>query len=156
MKLVFILLACLVDLSASAQFSFEDFKNLDRINVGHGWEMKTKKGSLIEKWSKVNDSLYSSISYRITGKDTAIQETIKLKYQNGSITYTPNVPDQNEGKPVVFTLKKIDGLQYSFENREHDFPQKIVYKLGGKTLDVVICGNTTQGYKEVKFDFVMR
>jgi hypothetical protein len=120
--------------------------------------MKTKNGVLIEKWTKVNDSLLTSISYRIKGNDTTIQETVELKYLKGSIIYSPTVPDQNDGKSVTFSLIKIDsgGLHYHFENKQHDFPQKIVYMLGSKSLRVVISGQTDKGFKEIPFDFVMQ
>jgi len=131
---------------------------MDRLCTMHGWEMKMKNGVLLEQWTKVNDSLLTSTSYRIRGRDTVIQEKVELKYAYGSITYSPTLIDQNEGQAVTFTLIKIEnsGRTYTFENKQHDFPQQIVYMLGDKTLRVVIKGQSNGQNKEIPFDFVMR
>jgi len=153
MNKIFCLLFLLFSINSSAQFKFEDFKNLHSL-AGMGWQMEMKKGSLIEKWGKVNDSLLISKSYRINGADTTTLETVELKYSNGVITYAPTVPDQNEGKPVTFTLISIQNwLNYTFENKQHDYPQQIIYQLGGKSLKVTIRALNDPPEKERHFNF---
>jgi hypothetical protein len=135
-----------------AQYQQEDFKKLH--DLQGGWVMKTKKGLLVEQWTIVNDSLLTSRSYIINGKDSTALETVQLSYSNGSINYTPSVPNQNGGLPVNFRLVSIEnGSEFGFENKEHDFPQRIIYRLGKKTLNASISGETSSGFKEQQFNF---
>jgi hypothetical protein len=90
----------------------------------------------------------------INGKDSTALETVELRYFNGRIFYTPRVPNQNDGLPVSFRLVSIEnGTGFSFENKEHDFPQRIVYRLGEKTLNASISGQTSSGFREQQFNF---
>lgn len=91
------------------------------------WGNTSKEGVLTETWTKENDSTFLGKTYFITGKDTAFTESIQLMQQNDQLLYIPTVSDQNEGKPVSFTLTTSSENQLVFENKEHDFPQKITY-----------------------------
>ena len=51
------------------------------------------------------------------------------------------VPNQNAGKAIDFVLNQIDENTYSFENPNHDFPKKIIYKkVSDSELFVVVQG----------------
>lgn len=136
---------------AHAQFKLENFKPL--YSLEQTWQMKNRKGYLIEQWTKVNDSLLTSKSYQVADKDTAIIETVQLKFSKGTITYTPTVPNQNAGKPVTFTLVNIREGQYRFENKAHDYPQQIIYQPGEKTLHVITRALNDPPEKERHFNF---
>lgn len=92
-----------------------------------GWENNSPEGRAIETWEKKNDSTYAGKSYFIMGKDTVSAETIVLEQHGKQVFYIPTVKDQNEGKPVTFTLTYSTAKQLVFENPNHDFPQKIAY-----------------------------
>ena len=92
----------------------------------------------------------------VNGKDTIPEETVELKLANGKITFSPTVRNQNGGQPVVFTLVSIEGTKFTFENKQHDFPQRIIYDIHEKTLSVTISGNTKNGFREIPFDFVAK
>ncbi|HEY0356451.1 MAG TPA: hypothetical protein VGC29_09615, partial [Flavisolibacter sp.] len=87
--------------------------------------------------------------FRIVEQDTLPLETVILKFVNGTISYNPTVPDQNEGKEVSFILNEIKEGQYIFQNPEHDFPKKIQYEPGSEILKVTISGNQN----EIHFNF---
>ncbi|HLF50912.1 DUF6265 family protein [Flavobacterium sp.] len=91
------------------------------------WGNTSKEGVLTETWMKENDSTFHGKTYFITGKDTAFTESIQLMQKNGQLLYIPTVSDQNEGKSVSFILTTSTENQLVFENKEHDFPQKITY-----------------------------
>ena len=154
MKILFLFLLLSVCMHSRAQYKLKDFKGLYRLTST--WEIKTKKGTLVEQWHRVNDTLLQSRSYRVQGKDTIPEETVELKLEGGRITFTPTVPNENEGKPVTFVLSSIDGSIFTFENKYHDFPQRIVYQIGTKTLNVTISGVTKDGYREIPFDFILK
>ena len=91
MKLFILYLLSILSSQVQAQFSMETFAALKKLEGT--WEMKTQRGFLLEQWTILNDSLMKSVSYRIQGTDTSLQETVLLRYSNGRITFTPTVPN---------------------------------------------------------------
>jgi hypothetical protein len=154
MKKILFFFLLTVSLNAAAQYQLKDFKPLH--GLAKVWEIKSDKGALVEQWVLVNDSLMRSSSYMVNGKDTIPEETIELKLSDGKITFTPIVPNQNEGKPLIFTLISIAGTKFTFENKLHDFPQQIAYHIMEKELHVTISGNTKNGFMEIPYEFVIR
>jgi hypothetical protein len=142
------LFAIIVGKIACAQFTIANFTPL--YSLTGSWKMKTSKGILFEQWQKKNDSTLSNKSFRVNGADTTMLEQVMLNFQNGSVTYYPNLPDQ---EAVSFKLVEIKDGQYIFENKTHDFPQRIIYKIDKNQLAVSINGNTPKGFKEIPYLF---
>lgn len=88
---------------------------------------KNETGSVYETWTRKSANELSGKSYMIKEKDTIVFEQIQLIQQSGGLFYIPTVNNQNNGLPVYFQAKKISDSALVFENREHDFPQIIVY-----------------------------
>lgn len=85
-----------------------------------------------ETWRRVNDSLFRGEGYELMpGADTAVLENIDLAVKDGGIFYMPAVKGQNEGQPVPFRMVSCRDQEVVFENPEHDFPQRISYRLHG-------------------------
>ena len=154
MRTKFLVVFALASLTSYGQYTLNDFKAL--YSLASTWEIKSYNGILMEQWQRIHDSVMHSRSYRVQGKDTILQETAELKYAGGRISFTPTVPDQNQGLPVSFQLISIEGTTFTFENKTHDFPQQIIYTIGEKKLNVTIRGNTRNGYKEIPFDFTLK
>ena len=111
------------------------------------WENKNPDGVLIENWKKVNDSTFSAESYFIKGKDTLHFESIALAQKGETLTYIATVKGQNDGKPVEFPSTSETENKLTFENPQHDYPQKITYTKGtNNTLTAEISGKL-QGKK---------
>ncbi len=119
------------------------------------WENRTAKGSIYERWTRLNDSEFSAKSYILKEKDTIILETISLIQEKGRLYYIPVVKNQNNGLPVRFTLKTISDTTLIFENRAHDFPQTISYTgISTDSLVAEIAG--MQNGQEHKIKFTMK
>lgn len=89
------------------------------------WESKTDEGILYEDWKKVDDSTYNGHAYAISlDGDTTFTENAKVILRNGNIIYSVTGSDQES---VDFTLVDIE-QQAVFENVNHDYPQRIIYK----------------------------
>ncbi len=89
------------------------------------WESKTDEGILYEDWKKVDDSTYNGHAYAISlDGDTTFNENAKVILRNGNIIYSVTV---NNEESVDFTLVDIE-QQAVFENVNHDYPQRIIYK----------------------------
>jgi hypothetical protein len=91
------------------------------------WENITRDGSLYEIWTKTNDTIYSGRSFMIANNDTVFSERISLELKKNELFYIPTVCDQNNAQPITFKLVSNEKNEIIFENKEHDFPQRIIY-----------------------------
>ncbi|MFH7014851.1 DUF6265 family protein [Flavobacterium sp. FlaQc-47] len=128
----------------------------DKIKVADwligNWENKSPDGVLSENWIKLNDSTFSASSYFIKGKDTLHFENIVLAQKGETLTYFATVKGQNNDKPVAFPSTAESDKQLVFENRKHDYPQKITYTKGAdNTLTAEISGKLDGKLSSEKF-----
>ncbi|TXB64259.1 hypothetical protein FRY74_10730 [Vicingus serpentipes] len=113
-------------------------------------EMVSGNQLILETWEQENDTLFIGKSYNITQYDTVLTETIQVIQKENIIYYIPLVFDQNGGEPVLFELKSEHPEQLIFENKEHDFPNRICYYKDGGNINVWIEG----GDKKIDFYFI--
>ncbi len=84
-----------------------------------------------ERWTKENATTYSGMGCMLTPEgDTIFKETLKINLVEGVPYYVATVPG-NPG-PVLFRMVKGDATNAVFENKDHDFPQRIAYTLETK------------------------
>lgn len=154
----FIMTASLFVLIGCQNKSEKQFEKLEKMNwlIGQ-WENTTPEGHLTETWSKVNDSTFSGQAYFILKeKDTVHSESIVLTQVSEDLIYRPTVKGQNNDEPVDFKLTSDTENSFSFENPNHDYPQKIVYKkVSEKSLVATISGKeqgktSTESYQMTK------
>ena len=108
-------------------FSFTYTDNPFRWLEG-SWEMKKANGNCrLEIWSSLNDHEMTGKGISVKGVDSTLLENIQLVFKDNFYWYIPTVPDQNNAQPVSFKLVRSHGSNYTFENPDHDFPQRIVY-----------------------------
>ena len=93
------------------------------------WKMNTKRGAVCEEWKKMDKNYLQNKGYIIKGKDTVVNERVALTNTKEGIFYTSTVEDQNNKQPITFKMTKAEGNMFVFENPQHDFPKRIVYKL---------------------------
>lgn len=96
------------------------------------WQHETARGLSVEIWTRIADTVFSARSFRVTGADTVLLETVVLKKEGTDIYYIPTVNGQNDDLPVRFRLTLASANELLFENPSHDFPQKIRYRLEAK------------------------
>ena len=105
-----------------------------------------------ENWTKVNDNLYQGTGYKIRKNDTLVMEIIELVEKEKEVFYIPTVKSQNDGKPIEFKLISKGPEQIIFENKGHDFPQRIIYnKAKNGLIEARIEGMKEGFFSEVKF-----
>lgn len=89
------------------------------------WESKTDEGVLFEDWKKFDDSTYNGHAYAISEDgDTTFNENARVILRNGNIIYSVKVQGEDA---VDFTLVDNEN-EAVFENVNHDYPQRIIYK----------------------------
>ena len=105
------------------------------------WKTNNKSGFAGESWWLENDTLLSGQGLVHVAGQLRVMEEISVFISQGNIYYGATVSDQNKGKQVIFKATHISEGHLVFENPQHDFPTRIVYKLKDQnTLDVNISG----------------
>ena len=119
------------------------------------WQMQLKNGILYEIWER-KDNLYQNKSYKVSAAgDTVMLETVQILEKDGNIYYTPTTFDQNDQKPVYFRMTEMNENSFVAENPEHDFPQKITYRLrNNNELYAMIDGKIKEQYRREEFLFI--
>ncbi|MDQ3194587.1 MAG: DUF6265 family protein [Bacteroidota bacterium] len=132
-------------------YDLEDFVKLYPLEGE--WTMPFKGGELIEKWEKKYNKMLEGETIFLKGDEEQQQESVSLFLRDGRIYYTP-VVEGNEIEPVPFTLINIDKNKFIFQNKEHDFPQRIIYELkSGNELIATIEGETDKGFKKIVYRY---
>jgi hypothetical protein len=111
----------------SAMFRPDSQTKLPTWLIGDWRQTTATAQNLVESWSQKNAATLIGRSVQITGVDTVLLENITIINRNDSLLYIPAVPNQNDGKPVIFFCTLQNDSLLVFENPEHDFPQKITY-----------------------------
>ncbi len=108
------------------------------------WKMENKE--TYEYWQKEGEK-YTGHAYKLVDGQKQITETLVIEFKSDDVIYSPTVPNQNEGRAIPFKLNKDSKELWSFENKDHDFPKKIQYKVvsDGK-LFVSVLGEGDQGF----------
>ena len=113
------------------------------------WKMNTKRGAVCEEWKKVDNNYLQNRGYMIKGNDTIITERVALTNTKAGILYTSTVEDQNNKQPIAFKMTKNEDNMFVFENPEHDFPKRIVYRfVTTDSLHAFIDDGTEAGKKQ--------
>jgi hypothetical protein len=92
------------------------------------WQMKMPEGILYETWTSTGENKLSGTAYMLKGADSSVFERTSLSVIDKEIYYTAVVANQNNGQPVRFKLANTIGKYFVFENKAHDFPQRVIYE----------------------------
>lgn len=123
------LLFIVINVSVAQQpvYSAREFKPL--YGLTGLWKMDSQRGAIYEEWQVGGDGQLSGRSYKIKNSDTVVLENVIISLQGNAIFYTPVVQNQNNRHPVPFRLISCNNNRYVFENKEHDYPQRVIYDL---------------------------
>jgi Domain of unknown function (DUF6265) len=131
-----------------ANIHFKQLRSLEG-----NWTMQTRRGPLFESWMIVNDSCLRGKTYRLMNNtDTILLEEVQIVQKGTAIFYIPIVEGQNNGEPVLFKFVKIENGTFTFDNPEHDFPQRVIYQLPkNDSLHAWIEGLDKGSYRKTEF-----
>ncbi len=88
------------------------------------------------------------------GKETVFAETMALEQKGENVLLTVVTVNQNDEKPVTFKMISSEKGLVTFENKEHDFPQRITYSNPAKdSLHAWIEGTVNGEPKKIDFHF---
>ena len=90
------------------------------------WSNKNPESTLTERWTVDGDSM-SGVSKTGTGANQRVVERMTISRNNdGNLVFTAWPEGQDTAS---FVMVNIADDEIVFENREHDFPQRIIYRL---------------------------
>ncbi len=91
------------------------------------WERSGKGREVVEQWMKPAGDLMLGMSRTVAEGKTREFEFLQIRQkEDGGIFYVAMPSGQNE---TWFKLVKYGAHEAVFENPEHDFPQRIIYRL---------------------------
>lgn len=149
MKLLIAILVLLLADSAVAQSNLPTF-------LQGAWKMEGKE--IYEHWDLLNENVMKGFSYAIKDGDMVVMEYLEMYRKDDGVYLSASVMNQNDGKPVSFKLTHTDSA-FVFENPNHDFPKKIVYKKLNEAAIFVHVSDGSQksfSYTMEKQDFTSR
>jgi hypothetical protein len=104
------------------------FSDLNSLNWLAGeWKSTGAKTTSFEVWKRVSDRTFEGESYYIKDGEKTVAEYLRIELFGSEIFYTSRV--SHNKYPVPFKLVKAENKTFTFENVDHDFPQRIIYKL---------------------------
>ncbi len=117
------------------------------------WKMDSDNAEIYEEWTVVNDDELKATAYIINDGQKRVTEILYIKKFGNHWTYV-GIPGKQ--KPTLFTLISFNDNKFIFENKEHDFPQRIFYNFydNGK-LTATVEGEVDGKLKQEVFNFVL-
>lgn len=120
-------LSALIAMCAGSLSSASQKTGIERLEWISGcWVLDDGKERTEETWMKPAGQSMLGMSRTVAGGKTVFTEHIQISETNGQIAYI--VAIGMGSKPTVFKLLKSSDNEVVFENPEHDFPQRIIYR----------------------------
>lgn len=117
------------------------------------WKMDIENAEIYEEWQLVNENELIGTNYSLENGIKIINENLWIKkfadqWAYIAVTFNENI--------TLFALIEHSPKKIIFENKEHDFPQRISYEFhkGGK-LTAAIEGSVNGGLKRKEFSFIL-
>lgn len=89
------------------------------------WKMISDKIEYYEEWKIVNEYELTGIGFSIEEGDTVSSEKLYLKKFEDTWAYIALPVNQTI---TLFALTEYSESKFIFENKEHDYPQRIIYE----------------------------
>ncbi len=116
------------------------------------WEMNTGKVKVVEIWQIESQQKLSGKSFIIRDTDSTLSETITIERVKGKLNYIPVVRNHNKSYAIYFRLLPKPLGAFIFENKKHDFPQRIIYRfITDDSLHARIEGKVKRKFKSGDF-----
>jgi hypothetical protein len=131
------------------------FEKIDQLQWLLGtWTNESGEEFSQETWSKENDSTYTAFSFTQVKNETVFAETMALEQKAENLFLTVAAANQNDEQPVTFKMVSSENGQFTFENKNHDFPERIIYTNPvNDSLHAWIEGTVKNEAKKVDFRF---
>ena len=115
------------------------------------WKMEIENAEVFEVWTLFFDTTLVGTSYTVKDGKINNDEQILLRKIENNWEYIAKPDNQNITR---FLLVEHSSKKFTFENKEHDFPQRITYEFhkDGK-MTAAIEGNLNGEFKRKEFSY---
>jgi hypothetical protein len=130
---------------------FSQTRPIDRAAFMQGcWERRAGNRVVEEQWMKPRGGMMMGMS-RTVRSDTVVEyEFIRVFERSSALVFAA----QPSGQPAAeFTSTEIAEGAITFANPQHDFPQRILYRLAGDSLHARIEGTMNGRERGVDFRY---
>ena len=154
-KLTFFLAVCALMLNQAAQAQDKKLKLEDLKWLSGCWkDGKDARKESFEQWTKPVGNAMLGIGATLS-KDNKISSYEYMRIEakdNGDLVFTAKPSDKNE---TSFTLTSSEEKSLVFENPQHDFPQRVIYRRKADgSLEVRVDGMVGEQKRAALFDMV--
>jgi hypothetical protein len=94
--------------------------------AGH-WSTEARGRTIEENWTRPAGGTMIGVGRTVSGDKTVEFEFVQIRQEGDDLFY---VAQPNGGTKTAFKLIKLTDGEAIFENKEHDFPQRIIYRKG--------------------------
>ena len=115
------------------------------------WQGRQGTAVIEEMWSKPGGTSMLGLGRTVRNNRTVSFEFMQFREQNGTLAF---LPQPQGGAQVTFPLKESTRAKFTFENLNHDYPQRVSYERKGGQLLASIEG--TENGKSSRQEFVLR
>jgi hypothetical protein len=116
------------------------------------WEMRSPQGTVEEQWMSPRGGAMIGVGRTVRGDRLVEYELVVVREQDGLLAYEAHPSGQAS---AVFVSREVTGSMVAFENREHDFPQRIGYRRDAPDLLAAWIEGSRQGQAR-RVDFAYR
>lgn len=112
----------------------------------------TNPNVITERWSPLAGNMMMGVGQTVNGNTTVEFEYTRM-VQDGANVFFIAKPSQNPDE-TAFRLIRLAGQEAVFENPEHDFPQRVIYRRTGDNLTGRIEGNNNGRTMAIDFPMI--
>jgi hypothetical protein len=143
MKIISLLVFFTISIFAQDDFIIKHFTGK--------WKLITDNTEYYEEWVFISKIELAGIAYNYIEGESVIRENLYLKKFADQWAYIAMPVNQSI---TLFALTEYSETKFIFENKEHDFPQKIIYEFtSDNNLKAAIEGVVEGKMKRREFNF---
>jgi hypothetical protein len=115
------------------------------------WAFESGALRVEEQWNRPAGGIMLGASRTLKGGRAVFHEFLRIDVKEGAVQYTPQIG--STAKPVTFRLTTLGENEAVFENLQHDFPQRIIYRKSAEGLPVRIEGTVNGALRKQDFPY---
>lgn len=112
------------------------------------WQMTSSHTQIVEQWMQPAGGMMLGINRTLKDGRAVEFEFLRISEENGALIYTA-IPSGQE--KASFTLAGGGEGEFIFENKEHDYPQRVIYKSQDAALLASIDGSLKGKARRIDF-----
>lgn len=134
----------------------QDVKSLKKLHWLKGkWSRVISGVEHFENWNITKEFTLEGEGFFLKSGNKKVTEKLGIKLLDNKLVYIADVP--HNPNPVIFENVELNDTMAVFENKSHDYPNKITYiKLNKRSFRVILNNNAGTNSRVMTFTLVTR